>query len=53
MNIKISKEQHERLCHLEFDEFLFGSQLHGIAGKDSDYDYIRVISDDFYNNFTT
>lgn len=53
MNIKISKELHERLCELEYKEYLFGSQLHGIANDNSDYDYIRVISDDFYNRFSS
>ena len=42
MNIKITKEQHERLCTTDFEEFLFGSQLHGIANKNSDKDFIRV-----------
>ena len=46
MNIKINKELHEQLCKLEYKEYLFGSQLHGIANENSDYDYIRVISDD-------
>lgn len=53
MNIKITKEQHEYLCSLYYNEYLFGSQLHGIATEESDYDYVRVISDNFYNNFTT
>ncbi len=53
MNIKISKEQHNKLCKLPYKEYLFGSQLHGIANKDSDFDYVRVISDDFYLSFTS
>lgn len=53
MNIKITKEQHERLCLEPFKEYLFGSQLHGIANENSDYDYVRVISDDFYLSFTS
>lgn len=53
MNIKISKEQHIKLCGYHYSEYIFGSQLHGIANDDSDFDYVRVISDDFYNNFTT
>lgn len=53
MNIKISKELHEQLCQLEYKEYLFGSQLHGIANENSDYDYIRVISDDFYSRFSS
>lgn len=42
MNIKITKEQHERLSNQFFNEYIFGSQLHGIASEDSDEDYIRV-----------
>jgi hypothetical protein len=53
MNIKITKEQHERLCELDYEEYLFGSQLHGIANKNSDFDYVRVVSDDFYLSFTS
>lgn len=53
MNIKITREQHLKLEKLEYKEFLFGSQLHGIATKDSDYDYVRVIDDSFNENFTT
>ena len=33
MNIKITKEQHERLCLENYEEYLFGSQLHGIANE--------------------
>lgn len=53
MNIKITKEQHERLCKLDFEEYLFGSQLHGIANENSDFDYVRVISDSFYLSFNS
>lgn len=53
MNIKITKQQHEYLCSLDYNQYLFGSQLHGIANENSDYDYVRVISDEFYNNFKT
>lgn len=53
MNIKITKEQHEKLCELPFKQYLFGSQLHGIANENSDFDYLRVISDDFYLSFTS
>lgn len=53
MNIKITKEQHDYLCTLHYKEYLFGSQLHGIANKDSDFDYIRVIQDRFYDKFQT
>lgn len=53
MNMKISKELHEELCTLEFKEYLFGSQLHGIATEESDEDYVRVIFDDFYSRFSS
>ena len=53
MNIKITKEQHERLCLENYEEYLFGSQLHGIANKDSDFDYLRVISDAIYESFNS
>lgn len=53
MNMKITKELHQQLCKLDFNEYLFGSRLHGIATETSDSDYIRVISDDFYDNFTS
>ena len=53
MNVKISRELHDKLCTLAFDEYVFGSQLHGIATVESDYDYVRIISDDFYKNFTS
>lgn len=53
MNVKITQKQHDYLCTLPFKEYLFGSQLHGIANKDSDFDYVRVISDDFYLSFTS
>lgn len=53
MNVKITQEQHDYLCSLGYEEYIFGSQLHGIATKESDYDYVRVISDSFYEGFTT
>lgn len=53
MNVKITKEQHEYLCSLPFKEYLFGSQLHGIATEDSDSDYIRIVDNSFYDNFNT
>ena len=53
MNCKITKEQHSYLCTLPFKQYLFGSQLHGIANENSDYDYARIISDDFYMSFTS
>lgn len=42
MNIKITKEHHEELSKIYQEEYIFGSQLHGIATKDSDKDYIRI-----------
>jgi hypothetical protein len=53
MNVKISKEQHECLSKLEYKEYVFGSKLHGISTKNSDFDYVRVIKDDFYSEFVT
>jgi len=53
MNIKITKEQHLELSKWEYEEYLFGSRLHGIANQESDYDYVRVISDAFYERFST
>lgn len=44
MNIKITKEEHERLCKVPYEEYLFGSRLFGTATENSDYDYIRVYS---------
>lgn len=44
MNIKITKEDHERLCNVHFAEHLFGSRLFGTNTEESDYDYIRVYS---------
>jgi len=46
MNIKITRKQHTALCLLEFDEYLFGSQLHGLATNESDIDIIRVLKHD-------
>lgn len=42
MNVKITKEQHERLCKSEYLEYEFGSRLFGTNRKDSDYDYMRI-----------
>ncbi len=53
MNFKISKKLHDRLCLERYDEYIFGSQLHGIANENSDKDYIRVISDVMYECFNT
>lgn len=51
MNVKITKEQHEYLCTLNYKQYLFGSQLHGIANENSDFDYLRIINNSFYDNF--
>jgi len=53
MNVKITKEQHINLSSYSYSEYIFGSKLHGIANEDSDFDYVRVILDDFYINFTS
>lgn len=53
MNVKINKDEHNYLCSLNYKEYIFGSQLHGIANENSDEDYIRVIDDSFYDNFKT
>lgn len=53
MNVKITKEQHINLCSYSYSEYIFGSKLHGIANEDSDFDYVRVIPDYFYKNFTS
>lgn len=53
MNYKITKEQHEKLLAYPYKEYLFGSQLHGIANEDSDFDYVRIIPDSFYDNFNS
>lgn len=54
MNLKITQEQHNYLeQNYDYKEYLFGSQLHGIANKESDFDYVRVIPDDFYFEFGT
>lgn len=50
MNIKINKQQHEWLESEfeDFSEYLFGSRLLGVNTEESDFDYLRLISDDFY-----
>lgn len=53
MNVKITKELHDYLCFQNYKEYIFGSQLHGIATENSDSDYVRVISDAFYDEFKT
>lgn len=53
MNIKITKEQHERLCKVNYHEYLFGSRLFGTHREESDYDYMRIYNygDVFGNEF--
>jgi len=46
MNIKITKEQHERLNKSRYIEYEFGSRLFGTNKEDSDYDYMRVYNYD-------
>lgn len=46
MNIKLKKSQHDSLCSLKFNEYVFGSQLHGLATSTSDTDIIRVLEED-------
>ena len=53
MNLKITEQQHHHLCEFDFKEYLFGSKLHGIDNPNSDTDYVRVIGDEFYENFST
>lgn len=53
MNVKINNKLHTELCKLSYKEYLFGSQLHGIATLESDFDYVRVISDSFYKRFNS
>lgn len=53
MNVKINKDEHNYLCSLNYKEYLFGSKLHGINSIDSDEDYIRVIDNSFYDNFSS
>jgi len=51
MNLKITKKLHEELPELKFEEYVFGSHLHGISNENSDYDYVRVIGDGLYKHF--
>lgn len=54
MNIKITKEQHLKLCKLEFKEYIFGSHLHRTNDINSDKDILRVIKDNIiFNNSNT
>lgn len=53
MNVKINKSQFEYLNLYQIGKYLFGSQLHGIAKKDSDYDYVIVLNDILYKRFDT
>lgn len=42
MNLKISKEHHERLSKYITNKYLFGSRLFGTHHENSDYDYIAI-----------
>ena len=42
MNIKITKEQHERLLKHNHEKHIFGSRLFGTEKETSDYDYMMV-----------
>jgi hypothetical protein len=42
MNVKITKEEHERLCRSQFIEYTFGSRLFKTHTTDSDLDLMRV-----------
>ena len=53
MNFKITKESHDELSKIFLTEYPFGSRLHGVATEESDYDYIRIIPESFYDRFTT
>lgn len=53
MNVKINKQQHERLTSKMLTSHIFGSRLHGTNTEDSDTDYIGIISDEFYDEFNT
>lgn len=46
MNIKISKEHHERLCKADYVELVFGSHLFGTNDESSDLDLIRIYDDE-------
>lgn len=53
MNFKITKESNDELSKIFTKEYPFGSRLHGVATEESDYDYIRIIPESFYDRFTT
>lgn len=46
MNIKITKEQHERLLSAQVQEIVFGSYLFGTQDENSDIDYICIYDDE-------
>jgi hypothetical protein len=53
MNVKINKEVLNKLLEFEINSFIFGSQLHGIATKESDSDFVILLSDQIYSYFNT
>lgn len=53
MNVKIKKEIFDFLLKYEKERFLFGSRLHGVNSEDSDYDYLIMLDNLFYDNYTT
>lgn len=54
MNIKITKEENERLSKWTTSEFIFGSYLYGTNSETSDKDILRIyIPDKFWYSFIT
>lgn len=51
MHLPISKEQHERLCKVSYDEYVYGSHLFKTNNENSDLDIVRVYNYD--DVFTT
>ena len=53
MNIKITQKQHLEFEQYGYKEYVFGSHLFKTTTEKSDIDYIRVIPDAIYNQFST
>lgn len=53
MNLKIDNKDYRRLLEYEKDRYLFGSRLHGVNTKDSDYDYVIMLDNKVYDLFDT